>query len=96
MPERRRERTPHPDPDIEAALAAAESIGLTVEYHPVGFARSGAQVGYTLIACQRGCPEHNPVRINHLDWSFIDRQAFLGWIGKVMADHDKQDVAGSG
>lgn len=95
MPERRRVRTPHPDPDIETSLAMAESMGLIVEYHPVGFARSGAQVGYTLIACQRGCPQHERVRINHLDWSSIERQAFLGWIGKVLTDHDNQDVAGS-
>jgi hypothetical protein len=95
MPERRRERTPHPDPGIEAALAAAESMRLIVEYHPVGFARGGAEVGFSLVACQRGCPEHDRVRINHLDWSFIDRQALLSWIGKVMADRDKQDVAGS-
>lgn len=95
MPERRHERTPHPDPTIESVLAIAESMGLMVTYHPVGFARSGAQVGYTSVACQRGCFEHDRVRINHLDWSLIERKAFLGWIGKVKADHDKQDVAES-
>jgi hypothetical protein len=95
MPERRPERKPHPDPSVEAVLLTAEAMGLIVTYHPVGFARPDAEVGYTLIACPRGCPKHNRVRINHLNWTFIERQAFLSWIGTVMTDHDQQDVAGS-
>jgi len=79
--------------EIEVNLAIAESLGLEVTYHPMGFGRPGAQPGWFRVHCTRGC--HEAVRIDAQKADRITRRHFSEWFSKVMADHDKADVEGS-
>ena len=86
-------RPPHPLMEIEVNLAIAESLGLEVTYHPVGFGKPGAQPGWFGVHCPRGC--HEAVRIDAQKADRITRRHFSEWFSKVMTDHDKADVEGS-
>jgi hypothetical protein len=86
-------RPAHPEPEVEASLAIAESLGLMVAYHPVGFGRPGTQAGWFHVHCPRGC--HDAVRIDALKADRITQRQFCAWVGRVMADHDTADVEGS-
>jgi hypothetical protein len=76
------------------SLATAESVGLAVTYHPVGFGRADAQPGWYRVHCPRGC-HSEAVRIDALKTDRITQRHFLTWISLVMTDHDKADVEGS-
>ena len=86
-------RPHHPQPEVEASLIIAESMGLVVTYHPVGFGHGSAQAGWFLIQCPRGC--HGAARIDALKADSITRRQFYLWVAGVMTDHDKADVGGS-
>ena len=86
-------RPPHPEVDVEMSLNAAESAGLVVTYHPVGFGPQGAQPGYYRVHCPRGC--HEAIRIDAVKVDRISKQAFFAWFSEVMTKHDKADVEGS-
>jgi len=86
-------RPAHPELEVEANLAIAESMGLVVTYHPVGFGCRGAQPGWFRVHCLRGC--HDATRIDALKADRITQRQFCAWIGRVMADHDTADIEGS-
>jgi len=86
-------RPPHPETEAEMALAVAESVGLIVTYHPVGFGCPGVQPGWFRIHCPRGC--HDPVRIDAQNADRITMRHFSVWFSQVMTGHDKADVEGS-
>ena len=86
-------RPPHPQAHIEAILATAESMGLEVTYHPVGFGAPGSQPGWFGIHCLRGC--HGALRIDAIKLDRITDREFCVWIGVVMSAHDRADIGGS-
>lgn len=86
-------RPPHPQMEIEVSLAIAESVGLMVTYHPVGFGQPGAQPGWFRVYCPRGC--HEATRIDAQKADRITQRYFSAWFAQVMNDHDKADVEGS-
>src|SRR5260370_3076074 len=86
-------RPPHPQLEVEIVLASAESAGLLIGYHPVGFGSPGKQAGWYLIHCARRC--HDTLRIDAMKLDSITKKQFFYWIGTVLSDHDKADVEGS-
>lgn len=86
-------RPPHPQTEIEAILGIAESVGLIVTYHPVGFGCPGVQPGWFRIHCPRGC--HPATRIDAQKTDRITQRQFFTWFTLVMTGHDKADVEGS-
>jgi hypothetical protein len=71
----------------------AESLGLAVTYHPMGFGDGDSQAGWFRIHCLRGC--HGATRIDATKMDPITRSHFNAWISTVMTDHDKADIEGS-
>lgn len=86
-------RPPHPQLEVELILASAESAGLLIRYHPVGFGAPGKQAGWYLLHCARRC--HDTTRIDGLKLDSITKRQFFNWIGTVLSDHDKAEVEGS-
>ena len=86
-------RPPHPQTEVEMALAATESAGLLIRYHPVGFGSPGKQAGWYHIHCARRC--HETLRIDALKLDNITKKQFFLWIGTVISEHDKADIEGS-
>ena len=76
-------RPPHPQLDVEMALGAAESVGLLIRYHPVGFGSPGKQAGWYHIHCARRC--HETLRIDGMKLDNITKKQFFLWIGTVRA-----------
>jgi hypothetical protein len=86
-------RPPHPQVEIEMVLATAESLGLMVTYHRIGFGGPCSQAGWFRIHCLRGC--HDAARIDANKVDPITARQFNLWIGIVMSEHDKADIEGS-
>jgi len=85
-------RLAHADPELEHVLAALESAGLLVVMHLVSVCGE-QQAGWFFIHCPRGC--HDSVDIPNRVLTPIVRREFYGWVGRMLAAHDRADMEGS-